>query len=92
MGQIDLSTRYREILVALVRQFIASGFPVGSRLGNAIADPNQSGDDPLGAGGTGRWSFPGPPAHRRGIPTEKAYRFYVDRVVRGAHLTPDTEQ
>ena len=31
-GQIDLPNRDREILVALVRQFIASGFPVGSKL------------------------------------------------------------
>ena len=30
-GQIDLPNRTREILVALVRQFIASGFPVGSK-------------------------------------------------------------
>jgi heat-inducible transcriptional repressor len=26
------------------------------------------------------------------VPTEKAYRFYVDRVVRGARLAPDTER
>ena len=93
-GQIDLSTRYREILVALVRQFIASGFPVGSKaLAPQLTTPVSSATIRSVLGvleETGFLSQPHTSAGR--VPTEKAYRFYVDRVVMGTRLAPDTER
>ena len=92
--QNDLPKRDREILVALIRQFIGSGLPVGSKalaatleeplssatIRNVLAELEQSGflEQPHISAGR--------------IPTERAYRFYVDRVVVGARLAPDTER
>jgi heat-inducible transcriptional repressor len=93
-NQIELPTRDREILVALIRQFISSGVPVGSKalavqstellssatIRNVLAALEENG-------------FLAQPHVSAGrIPTEKAYRFYVDRVVAGARLAPDTEK
>jgi len=92
--QIDLPTRDREILVALVRQFIASGFPVGSKaLAAQMPSPVSSATIrsvlvELEDGGF----LVQPHVSAGRVPTEKAYRFYVDRVVTGARLAPDTER
>jgi len=89
-GQSDLSNRGREILVALVRQFIASGNPVGSKaLAAQMPSPVSSATVRsllvvLEEGG-----FLEQPHISAGrIPTEKAYRYYVDRVVTGVRLAP----
>jgi heat-inducible transcriptional repressor len=94
MGQIDLSSRYREILVALVRQFIASGFPVGSKaLAAQMPTPVSSATVRSAFGVLEDGGFLVQPHISAGrVPTEKAYRFYVDRVVTGARLSPDTER
>jgi len=94
MGQFDLSNRYREILVALVRQFIASGFPVGSKaLATQMTTPVSSATIRSVLGGLENGGFLVQPHVSAGrVPTEKAYRFYVDRVVAGARLAPDTER
>ena len=94
MGQVDLPNRYREILVALVRQFIASGFPVGSKaLAAQMPTPVSSATIRSVLGGLEDGGFLIQPHVSAGrVPTEKAYRFYVDRVVAGARLTPDTER
>jgi heat-inducible transcriptional repressor len=94
MGQIDLSTRYREILVALVRQFIASGFPVGSKaLAAQMPTPVSSATVRSAFGVLEDSGFLVQPHVSAGrVPTEKAYRFYVDRVVTGARLAPETER
>jgi len=94
MGQLDLPNRYREILVALVRQFIASGFPVGSKaLVAQMPTPVSSATIRSVLGGLEDGGFLVQPHVSAGrVPTEKAYRFYVDRVVAGARLTPDTER
>ena len=93
-GQVDLSNRYREILVALVRQFIASGFPVGSKaLAAQMPTPISSATIRSVLGVLEDGGFLVQPHVSAGrIPTEKAYRFYVDRVVAGARLAPDTER
>ena len=91
---IDLPTRDREILVALVRQFIASGFPVGSKaLAAQMPTPVSSATIRSVLGLLEDGGFLVQPHISAGrIPTEKAYRFYVDRVVTGARLAPDTER
>jgi heat-inducible transcriptional repressor len=92
--QIELSSREREILVALVRQFIASGTPVGSKaLAAQFRVPVSSATIRavlVELEESGYLMQPHVSAGR--IPTEKAYRFYVDRVVSGARLSPDTER
>src|ERR1039458_2425445 len=93
-GQSDLSNRCREILVALVRDFIANGAPVGSKA-LAAQMPEQLSPATvrsvmvmLEEGG-----FLMQPHISAGrVPTEKAYRYYVDRVVTGLRLAPDTER
>jgi heat-inducible transcriptional repressor len=90
----DLPKRDREILVALIRQFISRGFPVGSK---ALAAQSP---EPLSSAtirsvladleASGFLEQPHVSAGR--VPTEKAYRFYVDCVVAGSRLTPDTEK
>src|ERR1039458_5185898 len=92
-GQTDLPKRDREILVALLRQFISSGIPVGSKALAAHLPENLSSATirtvlaALEEGG-----FLVQPHKSAGrIPTEMAYRFYVDRVVAGARLGPNTQ-
>jgi len=94
MSPMDLSSRYREILVALVRQFIASGFPVGSKaLAAQMPTPVSSATVRTVLGDLEVGGFLEQPHISSGrVPTEKAYRFYVDRVVRGARLNPETER
>jgi heat-inducible transcriptional repressor len=92
-GQSDLSNRCREILVALVRQFIASGNPVGSKsLAAQMPSPVSSATirSLLVLEEGGFLEQPHVSAGR--VPTEKAYRYYVDRVVTGVRLAPDTER
>ncbi|HTS68313.1 MAG TPA: heat-inducible transcriptional repressor HrcA [Terriglobia bacterium] len=92
--QFDLSGRDREVLVALVRQFIAHGFPVGSKvLAAQMPTPVSSATIRSVLGALEDGGFLTQPHVSAGrVPTEKAYRFYVDRVVRGARLAPDTER
>ncbi len=92
--QNNLSSRGREILVALIRQFIAHGSPVGSKaLAEQMAEPVSSATIRsilvmLEDGG-----FLMQPHTSAGrVPTEKAYRYYVDRVVTGLRDAPDTER
>ncbi len=94
MEQSDLSNRCRDILVAVVRQFIASGFPVGSKaLSEQMPEPLSPATIRAVFGELEDGGFLAQPHVSAGrVPTEKAYRFYVDRVVRGARLAPDTER
>jgi heat-inducible transcriptional repressor len=93
-GQLDLSNRCREILVALIRQFIASGSPVGSKALAAQLPTRVSSATirsvlvVLEEGGF----LVQPHVSAGRIPTEMAYRYYVDRVVTGVRLAPDTER
>lgn len=93
-GHLDLPNRYREVLVALVRQFIASGSPVGSKaLAPQLLEPLSSATIRTVLGELEESGFLTQPHISAGrVPTEKAYRFYVDRVVVGSRLAPDTER
>ncbi len=92
-GESDLDKRRREVLAAIVRQFISSGVPVGSkvvaeRLASSLSSAtvrNVMAD--LEAEG-----FLAQPHVSAGrVPTDKAYRFYVDHVVSSTRLAPATE-
>jgi heat-inducible transcriptional repressor len=93
-SQIDLPIRNREILVALIRQFISSGLPVGSKaLAVQLPEPLSSATIRNVLAALEESGFLVQPHVSAGrIPTEQAYRFYVDRVVAGARLAPDTER
>jgi heat-inducible transcriptional repressor len=93
-SQTDLPTRDREILVALIRQFISSGLPVGSKaLAVQLPEPLSSATIRNVLAALEESGFLVQPHVSAGrIPTEQAYRFYVDCVVAGARLAPDTER
>ncbi|MGD1155423.1 MAG: heat-inducible transcriptional repressor HrcA [Terriglobia bacterium] len=93
-NQTNLPTRDREILVALIRQFISSGLPVGSKaLAVQLPEPLSSATIRNVLAALEESGFLVQPHVSAGrIPTEQAYRFYVDRVVAGARLAPDTER
>ena len=93
-GQSDLPNRYREILVALVREFIASGAPVGSKvLALQMPDPLSSATIRSVMVTLEEGGFLMQPHTSAGrVPTEKAYRYYVDRVIHDLRLSPDTER
>jgi heat-inducible transcriptional repressor len=81
-------------LVALVREFISSGAPVGSKVIAAqMPDPLSSATIRavmVTLEDSGFLMQPHTSAGR--VPTEKAYRYYVDRVIHGNRLSPDTER
>src|ERR1035441_344434 len=93
-GQLDLSNRCREILVALIRQFIASGSPVGSKaLAAQLPTPVSSATIRSVLVVLEEGGFLVQPHISAGrVPTEMAYRYYVDRVATGVRLAPDTER
>ncbi len=93
-GQTDLPKRDREILVALLRQFISSGIPVGSKaLAAHLPEALSSATIRTVLAALEQGGFLAQP-HKSGgrIPTEMGYRFYVDRVAAGARLEPNTEK
>lgn len=92
--RMELSSRDREVLVALIRQFIANGCPVGSKsLAAQMPMPVSSATIRSILGMLEDAGFLTQPHTSAGrVPTEKAYRFYVDSVVSGARLSPDTER
>ena len=93
-GQIDLSNRCREILVALIRQFIANGSPVGSKsLAAQMPVPVSSATIRSLLVELEEDGFLEQPHVSAGrVPTEKAYRYYVDRVATGVRLGAETER
>jgi heat-inducible transcriptional repressor len=92
--EMELGNREREILSAIVCQYIASGLPVGSKavaedlpesvstatIRNSMADLEAAGFLRQPHVSAGR------------IPTDKAYRFYVDSVSGTQKLSPATEK
>jgi heat-inducible transcriptional repressor len=93
MWHRKLSNRDREVLVALVRQFISTGAPVGSKaLVAHLPTQVSSATIRIILGELEQSGFLAQPHVSAGrVPTEKAYRFYVDTVGSGARLSPDTE-
>src|SRR5205814_789932 len=90
MAGSSMDTRHREVLVAIIREYIDSAEPVGSRvlakrhfpslspatIRNAMADLEEM----------GYLAQPHTSAGR--VPTDKAYRFYVDSFPRAAAPAP----
>ncbi len=91
---MDLERRQRDILAAIVRQYVASGVPVGSKtltehlpeslspatIRNVMAQLEAAGflEQPHVSAGR--------------VPTDKAYRFYVDCMAGGVRLGEVVEQ
>ncbi len=92
-GDSDLDRRRRNILAAIVRHYVSSGVPVGSKavaeqfpgslssatIRNVMAELEDE----------GYLAQPHISAGR--VPTDKAYRFYVDRMAASTRLAPATE-
>jgi len=92
-GERDLERRQREILAAIVRQYVSSGVPVGSKavveqlpealssatVRSVMAELEES----------GYLAQPHVSAGR--VPTDQAYRFYVDRIAGTTPLAADVE-
>lgn len=90
----ELEQRAREILAAVVRRYISNGQPVGSKSvarrlpGGFSSATVRSVMADLEAQG-----FLAQPHVSAGrVPTDKAYRFYVDRVAGSTRLPPATEK
>jgi heat-inducible transcriptional repressor len=86
----NLEKRRRDVLSAVVRHYIASGLPVGSK---TVASETLESLSPATIRSVmsqledeGFLEQPHTSAGR--IPTDKAYRFYVDRLMQMARLTP----
>lgn len=93
-GEKELCKRHHEILVAIIRQYISSGVPVGSK---ALADHFPESLSPATIRNcmaelesNGYLEQPHVSAGR--VPTDRAYRFYVDRVAGSAPLERATEE
>jgi heat-inducible transcriptional repressor len=93
-GEHELEKRQREVLTALVRQFIPSGVPVGSKtLAGHLPEPLSSAtirNAMAELEAKGYLTQPHVSAGR--VPTDKAYRFYVDRVLGSTRLGSATEK
>jgi len=90
----ELPTRERNILVAVVRQFIETGAAVGSktvagRLPEGLSSATIR-NVMASLESQGYLSQPHISAGR--VPTDKAYRYYVDRTVSSFQLAPATEE
>jgi heat-inducible transcriptional repressor len=86
----NLEKRRRDVLSAVVRHYIANGLPVGSK---TVATETQDSLSPATIRSVmsqleaqGFLEQPHTSAGR--VPTDKAYRYYVDRLMQMARLTP----
>ena len=90
----ELPRREREILVALVRQFIETGAAVGSKtLAERLTEAPSSAtirNVMVNLESLGYLSQPHISAGR--VPTEQAYRYYVDRMETSSRLAPATQE
>jgi heat-inducible transcriptional repressor len=90
----DLPRREREILSAVVRYFINSGVPVGSKfLAERLPEALSSATIRNVLGALEAQGFLAQPHVSAGrVPTDKAYRFYVDQMPGPAPLAPATSK
>jgi heat-inducible transcriptional repressor len=90
----EVARRERDILVAIVRQFIETGAAVGSKsVAVKLTETLSSAtirNVMVGLESRGYLSQAHISAGR--VPTDKAYRYYVDRTVRSSRLAPATEE
>ncbi len=87
----ELTSRERQVLEAVVRTFVRTAAPAGSR---TLAQRHEIGVSPATIRNTmsdltskGYLTQPHPSAGR--MPTDKAYRYYVDLLMRVEQLSPD---
>jgi heat-inducible transcriptional repressor len=90
----ELGARHQEILAIVIRLYVSTGFPVGSKSVAAVFP------EPLSSAtirnlmadleATGYLTHPHTSAGR--VPADKAYRFYVDRLRSHGRLGFDTEK
>ena len=92
-NQRGLDERQKMLLETVVRQYISSGVPVGSK---AVADQWPEALSPATIRNCmaeledqGFLRHPHVSAGR--VPTDRAYRFYVDRILGSTRLSPETE-
>lgn len=92
-GEIELTDREIRVLEAVVRTYVSSAEPAGSR---TVARRFELGVSPATVRNTmsdleekGFLTHPHTSAGR--VPTDRAYRFYVDRLIQPAALSPDEE-
>ena len=90
----ELAKRELEVLGALVRQFIISGVPIGSKsLLEQLSEPLSSATIRTTMAMLEARGFLSQPHISAGrVPTDKAYRFYVDKVMAPTRLTRQTEE
>lgn len=91
---IQLDKRHGEILTAVVRLFVATGVPVGSKaVAEHLSEPLSSAtirNVMVELEQAGLLLQPHISAGR--VPTDRAYRFYVDRMVQATGLGSETRQ
>src|SRR4029450_99425 len=88
----DLSERQRQILIRVVEEYVATGEPVGSknlveRAGLRIS-PATARNEPPELERLGLLTHPHPSAGR--VPTDRGYRYYVDRLLERRMPRPAT--
>lgn len=86
----NLEKRRREVLSAIVRHYIASGVPVGSKTvaGETLESLSPATIRSVMSQLEAEGFLEQPHTSAGRIPTDKAYRYYVDRLMRMARLTP----
>ncbi|TAM82533.1 MAG: heat-inducible transcription repressor HrcA [Acidobacteria bacterium] len=86
----NLDKRHREVLSAIVRHYIAKGLPVGSR--TVASETGQSLSSATIRSVMAHLESEGfleqPHTSAGRVPTDMAYRYYVDRLMQMAQLTP----
>src|SRR5215471_14861968 len=81
-GEGDLERRQREILAMIIRQYVSSGVPVGSMaVAEQLPAPLSSATIRSVMARLEELGYLDQPHISAGrVPTDKAYRFYVDRI------------
>jgi heat-inducible transcriptional repressor len=90
----EFEKRHREVLVAIIRQYISHGAPVGSK---AVSESGPESLSPATIRNCmaelERFGYLEQPHVSAGrVPTDKAYRYYVDQLMNSTRLEPATER
>lgn len=90
----DLQKRERDILAAIIRHYTSDGEPVGSKaLAEALPEALSSATIRNCMAELEDFGFLEQPHVSAGrVPTDKAYRFYVDHIIGAVRLGPATEK
>jgi heat-inducible transcriptional repressor len=91
-AELKLGNRQRQILAAIVRQYVSTGVPVGSKV---VADVLEEGVSPatirIAMGHLELQGYLTQPHISAGrVPTDRAYRLFVDDLGGGGKLEPET--